>query len=124
MLPPRPADNPLGEPALAPIILAGLSFPPSAVSQLLLRAQTELPLKPVRFPVIGEYQESFTGEEFVGWLNESVPGFGGNLDRAEDAATELTEREGLLRRLGELGNHFEHSDEAFYQFRPKVGGLV
>lgn len=109
---------------LAPIMLAGLPFPPSAVSQLLLRAQAELPLKPVRFPLIGEYQDSFTGDEFVGWLNENVPSFGGNLDRAEDAARELTERDNLLRRLGELGNQFEHSDEAFYQFRPKVGGYI
>jgi hypothetical protein len=124
MLPPRVVDHPPGVPATAPIILAGLSFAPSAVSQLLLRAQAELPLKPVRFPLIGEYQESFTGEEFVGWLNENVPGFGRNLDRAEDAARELTEREGLLRRLGELGNQFEQSDEAFYQFRPKVGGSI
>ena len=104
----------------APVMLAGLPFPPSAVSQLLLRAQAELPLRPVRFPLLGEYQDSFTGDEFVGWLNENVLSFGGNLDRAEEAAKQLTERDNLLRRLGEFGNQFEHSDEAFYQFRPKV----
>ena len=71
--------------------------------------------------MLGEYTDCFTGEEFVAWLNLNVPGFGGNLDRAEDAARELTERDGLLRRIGEFGNEFEHSDEAFYQFRPKVG---
>jgi hypothetical protein len=121
-LPPKAEISPVA--GLVPIMLAGLPFPPSAVSQLLLRAQAELPLRPVRFPLLGEYQDSFTGDEFVGWLNENVSGFGGNLDRAEDAARELTERDNLLRRLGELGNQFEHSDEAFYQFRPKVSGFI
>ncbi|KAL0953557.1 hypothetical protein HGRIS_004778 [Hohenbuehelia grisea] len=103
-----------------PILLAGLSFTPASLSQLLMSATKELQLRPVRFPLLGEYQDCFSGEEFVAWLNESVPGFGGDLDRAEDAARDLTERDGLLRRIGELGNQFEHADDAFYQFRPKA----
>jgi hypothetical protein len=104
-----------------PMLLAGLAIPPAAVSTLLSRAAAELKLRSVRFPLLGEYSDCFTGEEFVSWLNANVPGFGGDLDRAGDAARELTERDGLLRRIGEFGNEFEHSDEAFYQFRPKVG---
>lgn len=104
----------------SPLLLAGLSLPPIAISQLLTRAASELPLRPVRFPLLGEYQDCFTGEEFVAWLTENVQGFGGSMDRAEDAARELTEREGLLRRIGEFGNLFEGTDDAFYQFRPKV----
>jgi hypothetical protein len=105
---------------LPPILLAGLSFTPTALSQLLTRAAAELPLRPVRFPLLGEYQDAFTGEEFVTWLKDNVEGFGGSLDRAEEAAKDLTEVENVLRRLGELGNQFESSDDAFYQFRPKV----
>ncbi|OAX43944.1 hypothetical protein K503DRAFT_610472 [Rhizopogon vinicolor AM-OR11-026] len=103
-----------------PILLAGLAIPPAAVSTLLSRAAAELNVRSVRFSLLGEYPDCFTGEDFVAWLNANVPGFGGNLDRAEDAARELTERDGLLRRIGEFGNEFEHSDEAFYQFRPKA----
>jgi len=103
------------------MLLAGLSIPPVTVATLLSRAAAELKLRSIRIPLLGEYTDCFTGEEFVAWLNLNVPGFGGNLDRAEDAARELTERDGLLRRIGEFGNEFEHSDEAFYQFRPKVG---
>lgn len=106
-----------------PMLLAGISLLPSAVSQLLVRAAADLPLRPVRFPVLGEYQDAFTGEEFVTWLNSHVDAFGGSLDRAEDAARELTERDGLLRRLGEIGNGFEYSDTAFYQFRAKAFDL-
>ncbi|KAG1746630.1 uncharacterized protein EDB91DRAFT_1118048 [Suillus paluster] len=103
-----------------PILLAGLAIPPASVSALLSRAATELKPRSIRFPLLGEYPDCFTGEEFVAWLNVNVPGFDGSLDRAEDAARELTERDGLLRRIGEFGNEFEHSDEAFYQFRPKA----
>ncbi|KIM44972.1 hypothetical protein M413DRAFT_17839 [Hebeloma cylindrosporum] len=103
-----------------PMLLAGLSLPPIAVSQLLTRAAAELPLRSVRFPLIGEYHDAFTGDEFVSWLQENVQGLGGSLDRAEEAAKDLTERDGLLRRLGELGNLFEDSDDAWFQFRPKA----
>lgn len=107
-----------------PMLLAGLSLPPIAVSQLLARAAAELPLRPVRFPLIGEYHDAFTGDEFVSWLQENVQGLGGSLDRAEEAAKDLTERDGLLRRLGELGNLFEDSDDAWFQFRPKVKPFI
>lgn len=103
-----------------PILLAGLSLTPTAVSELLSRASSELNLRPIRIPILGEYNNCFTGEEFVHWLNKNVQGFGGEVDHAEQAARELTEREGLLRRIGDLGNAFEPVDDAFYQFRPKA----
>jgi hypothetical protein len=43
-----------------------------------------------------------------------------NINRAEQAARELTERGGLLQRIRDLGNAFEPVDDAFYQFRPKA----
>ena len=112
-----PSPSPPAPPE--PILLAGLSLPPAAVSDLLTRASSELQLRPIRFPIIGEYL-CFTGEDFVAWLNTNVHGFGGSLDRAEEAARELTERDNLLRRIGDFGNDFDHSDDAFYQFRPKA----
>ncbi|KAH9995488.1 hypothetical protein BJV77DRAFT_1059663 [Russula vinacea] len=102
-----------------PILLAGLSFTPTAVSDLLSRASSELKLQPIRVPIMGEYN-CFTGEEFANWLNKNVQGFGGNSDLAVQAAQELTEREGLLRRIADLGNVFEPVDDAFYLFRPKA----
>ncbi|KAL1747937.1 hypothetical protein HDZ31DRAFT_80085 [Schizophyllum fasciatum] len=117
-LPPLPS-SPMPPMPPPPMLLAGLSLPVSAVSQLLSKAAEELPLRSVRVPLLGEYQDCFTGDEFVRWLNENVDGFGGSFDRAEEAAKDLTERESLLRRIGEFGNEFESSDDAFYQFRPK-----
>ncbi|KAG8788636.1 hypothetical protein FRC19_009933 [Serendipita sp. 401] len=103
-----------------PVLLAGIAMTPAAISELLRRAHAGLPLRPVRLPIIGEYPDCFTGEEFVNWLQDNVEAFGGSLDHAAEAARELTEDEGLLRRIGEIGNSFEVSREAFYQFRPKA----
>ena len=100
--------------------MADIAFPPAAISSLLTRAAAEMPLRPVQFPLLGEYPECFSGAEFVEWLNKHVPAFEGNLDLAEDAARDLAEKEGLLRHVGEFGNQFVHADDAYYQFRPKV----
>ena len=102
------------------VLLAGLPFTYPQISALLTRAKAEMSLRPVRFPILGEYQDCFTGEEFIGWLLENVSEFQKDLDIVSAAATELTEREDLLRRLGEFGNKFDNADDAFYQFRPKV----
>ncbi len=124
-LPPaKLATNPVPPLPAPPIVVSGVSFTPDELSGLLARAKAELPLRPVRFPLLGEYQDAFTGEEFTAWLRENVKPFEKNIDRAEDAAKELVEKQGLLRRLGELGNEYEDADDAFYQFRPKVSTLV
>ncbi|KAI0923819.1 hypothetical protein AcV5_009263 [Taiwanofungus camphoratus] len=123
-LPPaKLATNPVPPAPAPPIIVAGLSLTPTELSALLNRAKAELPLRPVRFPLLGEYQECFSGEEFATWLRENVKDFEGSLDRAEDMAKELTEKMNLLRRRGELGNDYENADDAFYQFRPKAFNL-
>ncbi|KAI0073278.1 hypothetical protein K474DRAFT_1666835 [Panus rudis PR-1116 ss-1] len=108
---------------LPPITIAGVEFKPAELSALLTRAKAELNLRSVRFPLLGEYQEAFTGEDLTNWLRDNVKGFEGDLDHAEDAAKELVEKHNLLRRLGEFGNDYEDSDEAWYQFRPKAFSL-
>lgn len=127
MLPPpkigSPASANVMQPPPLPMLIAGVAMPPQAVSAMLLQAQSHLPLRSVRFPILGEYPEVFSGEEFATWLVENVPAFQGNLDMAEEAAKELCERDNVLRRIGEFGNKFENSQEAFYQFRPKVRSL-
>jgi hypothetical protein len=119
-LPPTLAIVP---PTLEPLLLAGLPFSPSAIASMLTEAKGALPLRPVRFPILGEYKDCFSGEDFVTWLRENVQPFDKNLDIATAAAKDLTERENLLRRIGELGNAFEGADDAFFQFRPQVSQL-
>ena len=102
------------------VLLAGLPFTHQQISMLLSRAKAGMSLRPVRFPILGEYQDCFTGEDFVAWLLENVPDFQKDPDIVLVAARELTEREDLLRRLGEFGNKFDNTSDVYYQFRPKV----
>ncbi|KAL4243387.1 hypothetical protein ABKN59_011332 [Abortiporus biennis] len=131
MASPPPMDEPLPPPRLdtanlppppsaPPIVMAGIEFAAQEIITMLTQAKAEMPLRPVRFPLLGEYQEAFTGEDFTNWLRASVKALDGDLDKAEAAAAVLVEKHNLLRRLGELGNEFEDSDEAWYQFRPKA----
>ncbi|KAH9924755.1 uncharacterized protein B0H18DRAFT_1119774 [Fomitopsis serialis] len=124
MSPPLPParlnTNPLPPPPAPPILVAGLEMAPTELSDLLTRARDTMPLRPVRFPLIGEYQDCFSGEEFATWLKENVKDFSGSLDHAAFAAKELTEKHNLLRRVGEFGNDYENANDAFYQFRAKA----
>lgn len=123
-LPPaRLATNPVPPPPAPPLMIAGLLYTAPELSELMARAKVELPLRSVRFPLLGEYHDAFTGEEFTQWLRENIKELNGNLDRAEDVARDLAEKQNLLRRLGELGNEYENADDAFYQFRAKVSVL-
>jgi hypothetical protein len=123
-LPPAKITVDIVPPSPVPIFLSRLPFSPAELSAILRRAAAELPLRPVRIPILGEYSDCFTGDELVIWLKDNVKGFEGNLDRAEEAAKELTEGEGLLRKIGEFGNTFELADDVYYQFRPKVNCRV
>ncbi|TBU60977.1 hypothetical protein BD310DRAFT_874563 [Dichomitus squalens] len=121
--PPQLETNPVPPPPLPPLNIAGVLMTPAEVTAMLKKAKEQLPLRPVRFPLLGEYQDCFSGEEFASWLNDNVKAFNGNLDHAEVAARVLTEKHNLLRRLGELGNDFENADDAYYQFRPRAFSL-
>ncbi|KAG8929178.1 hypothetical protein FRC02_005910 [Tulasnella sp. 418] len=112
-----------GEKSVPPLVLAGIAIPAPAVSALLFKAQTDLPLRSVRFTILGEYENCFSGEEFVTWMKEHVKELEGNLDKAAEASKDLTETYDALRRIGELGNKFENSATAYYQFRPKAFNL-
>lgn len=122
-VPPKLETDPLPPPPPPPMDLAGILMPAADVSAMLKKAKEALPLRPVRFPLLGEYQDCFSGEEFASWLNENVKALNGNLDHAEVVGRVLTEKYNLLRRVAELGNDFENADDAFYQFRPRAFGL-
>lgn len=124
MSPPLPParlnTNSVPPPQAPPMMIAGLEMAPMDLSALLKRAAEQMPLRPVRFPLLGEYQDCFSGEDFATWLKDNVEDFSGSLDHAEFAAKELTEKHNLLRRVGEFGNDYEDADDAFYQFRTRV----
>lgn len=99
--PPKVTLQPVS--AASAVVLAGISLTEEELGKLITKAKAELPLRPIRFPIIGEYQNCFSGFELVAWLKGNVLTLGDNEDKAELFARDLTERENALRRLGELG---------------------
>jgi hypothetical protein len=65
-----------------------------------------------RSTIIGQYERTFSGFEFVDWLSRHVEGFGGEWDRCVDAAVEL-HRMNHLSRCG-VGRGFEASDDTYF----------
>ncbi|KAF8327151.1 uncharacterized protein EI90DRAFT_2998640 [Cantharellus anzutake] len=121
--PPGPLRIPQSQASLdnGPLVtLVGVPFTGSAILDLLKRAKSQLPLRPIRIPILGEYEDTFTGADFTKWLKDNVPAFEGSTERAEAAARDLTERDNLLKRVGDLGNKFENHPAVIYQFRPKA----
>lgn len=68
-----------------------------------------------RSTIIGQYEKTFSGFEFVDWLSRTVEGFGGEWDRCVDAAVEL-HRMNHLSRCG-VGRGFEASDDTYFILR-------
>lgn len=120
---PKPPASPLQIPTSPVSLGSGTTLPAQAVASLLSRAASELRLRPVRFPLLGEYPDCFNGEEFADWMLANVASFQGEWEHADEACRNLVEKEGLLRRVGELGNAWEPAHDAWYQFRPKAFDL-
>ena len=78
MSPPLPParlnTNPVPPPPAPPMMIAGLEMAPADVSTLLKRAAEQMPLRPVRFPLLGEYPDCFSGEDFATWLKDNEIG--------------------------------------------------
>lgn len=119
---PRTTSGSLTTPNGSPtFLLAGLSLSHAAAASLLAKAKTTLPSQSVRLPLLGEYTGCFTGPALVTFLAKEVEGFGGDEDKATEAAKELVETLGLIRRVSAVSRG-TWSNEAgwFFQFTDKA----
>lgn len=99
--------------------MAGLALPAWKVTELIDNARETLSLRTIHLPLLGEYQGCFTGYELVGYLQKHVEGFGGDNEMAAEAARELVERLGIVRRVVAVGKGTWGRDEEYYQFTDK-----
>lgn len=134
--PPVPGkdDEELPPPPQSPVLLSGLTLSAKDFRNLLLRfdqyIQTHAAMgtqihgdistraalaSRQRSTIIGQYEKTFSGFEFVDWLSRTVDGFGGEWDRCVDAAVEL-HRMNHLSRIG-VGRGFEASDDTYFILR-------
>ena len=120
-----------------PILLSGLSLTPQALREMLHSFDAYLLTTPApyseasesidssrsnaalasrqRSSIIGTYEKTFSGEEVVQWLRESVEGFGGDWDRSLEAAQEL-HKMGYFSRTG-VGRGFDAHYDTYYTLK-------
>lgn len=118
-----------------PVLLSGLSLSAQGLKDLLKRFDAYLLTQPSptadaavistksnaalasrhRTSMLGTYEKTFSGEEVIMWLKEHVEGFGGDWERCEDAARELTAM-GHFSRIG-VGRGFDAGSDTYYILR-------
>lgn len=54
------------------------------------------------------------------WFRENLDELGGSLSRAHELCRQLSEELAVLRLVGEIGNKFFDSSDAFYAWRPEA----
>lgn len=101
------------------LLLAGLALPAWKATELIDSAREQLALRTIHLPLLGEYTGCFTGYELVGFLEKHVEGFGGSEEMARQAAQELVEALGIVRRVVAVGKGSWGRDEEYYQFTDK-----
>lgn len=74
----------------------------------------------VKVPLIGTTPDAHSGEDLVLWFRENLDELGGSLSRAHELCRQLSEELAVLRLVGEIGNKFFDSSDAFYAWRPEA----
>lgn len=118
-----------------PVLLSGLSLSPQRITDLMHLFDAYLLTTPApysdasvqpkrgnaalasrqRSSLLGTYEKTFSGEEFVQWLSENLEGLDGDWDRCLESAAELYKL-GHLSRTG-VGRGFEPHYDTYYTLK-------
>lgn len=74
----------------------------------------------VKVPLIGTTPDAHSGEDLVLWFRENLDELAGSMSRAHELCRQLSEELAVLRLVGEIGNKFFDSSDAFYAWRPEA----
>lgn len=72
----------------------------------------------IKVPLIGTTPDAHSGEDLVQWFRDNLDDLAGSTSRAHELCRQLSEELSILRLVGELGNKFFDSSDAFYAWRP------
>ncbi|GBB97155.1 hypothetical protein RclHR1_02930004 [Rhizophagus clarus] len=103
------------------VVLGEQSFTEEEIMKFFVRMRKEIPSQEVKFPILGVYNDVYTGEDIAKWLQENHLG-ARTLREAEMIGQELTDQ-GFLRLIGAYGNKFTSTSSAYYQWKPKSFNL-
>ncbi|EXX69888.1 Rgd2p [Rhizophagus irregularis DAOM 197198w] len=103
------------------VVLGEQSFTEDEIMKFFLRMREEIPSHEVKFPILGVYNDVYTGEDIAKWLQENHLS-ARTLREAEMIGQELADQ-GFLRLIGAYGNKFTSSPSAYYQWKAKAFNL-
>ncbi|KAI5284858.1 hypothetical protein KEM54_001017, partial [Ascosphaera aggregata] len=100
---------------------ADVYYPPDKLKEVLSHMITHLPLREYKIAILGTYQNTATGAEFVEYFQKYMDAT--SVSFAERIGQDMTDN-GYLRLVGQVGSTFANSSRMTYQIRPKVFGIA
>ncbi|KAF7726518.1 hypothetical protein EC973_008649 [Apophysomyces ossiformis] len=89
----------------------------SELDALVRRMRNEIPVKDHRVPILGRYQNTSTGEDIAGWLQQNLVQCKDSPAMADVVGQQLIHPYGVLRLIGQRGSKFIPSAASYYQWR-------
>ncbi|KAI9620090.1 hypothetical protein KEM48_008365 [Puccinia striiformis f. sp. tritici PST-130] len=103
--------------------IAGVVKSPFQWSQLFSKAHDTIFKQSIKVPVLGTYHGAHSGEDLVIFFKNNLIELNGDPDRAIELCKELSQELSILRLIGEIGNKFIASHDAFYVWKPEAFNL-
>ncbi|KAH9819943.1 hypothetical protein DFH28DRAFT_1021481 [Melampsora americana] len=107
-----PSDGPL-------LDIAGVIRSPLEWSRLFEQAQKTIYKQDVKIPVLGVYPGAHSGEDLVIFFKTNVNELSSS-KRAVEFCKALSEELAVLRLIGEIGNKFMPTHDAYYLWKPEA----
>ncbi|KAI5290416.1 hypothetical protein KEM52_000453 [Ascosphaera acerosa] len=96
---------------------ADVYYPPDRLKEVLTHMVTNMPLREFKVAILGTYQNTATGADFVEYFQKHMDAT--SISFAERIGQDMTDG-GYLRLVGQVGSTFANSSRLNYQIRPKV----
>ncbi|CAG8497539.1 316_t:CDS:10 [Ambispora gerdemannii] len=100
------------------VIICGQTFTEEELMMFFARMRADLQSRELKIPILGLYNELYTGEDIANWLLNNNPGTR-TWREAENFGQELADQ-GFLRLIGAIGNAFTPSSSHYYQWQKKA----
>ncbi|CAG8464360.1 17262_t:CDS:10 [Cetraspora pellucida] len=96
-------------------------FSEEEIMQFLAKMREEIPSKEIKIPILGTYNDAYSGEDITKWLTKNhINAY--LWEDAERIGQELADQ-GFLKHIGAIGNYFVSTPVAYFQFKSKAFNL-
>ncbi|MBW0504856.1 hypothetical protein O181_044571 [Austropuccinia psidii MF-1] len=98
--------------------ISGIIKSPIEWSKLFEKARDTIYKQAIKVPILGTYPGAHSGEDLVIFFKNNLPELNGSTEKAIEFCGHLSQDLSILRLIGEIGNKFMATDDAFYIWKP------